>query len=228
MSTDFFHPTPTNLRYRLPIEIHRPPWQTLPRGARLNPNPLNIMIDIDEVLIPLVDSIHQIAYERGLHDGSRPHEMWEGWRQYGCSPDVYWDLWSDFALGGGYLSTAPFPEAVEAVRKLYWEGHNIHLVTARGFMKRATEIRAWTQEWIEEFAIPHHSLVFSKDKPAAQQALGVRFDYAFDDSPRNYEALLADGVKVYLIDHPHNANYSADWRLTSLAEGVEMILEETR
>ncbi len=164
---------------------------------------LNLMVDIDEVLFPLGDSIHQIGHEFGLHDNSMPWSMWEAWHQYGCDEGAYWDLWVTFSARDGYRQTAPIPGALEALRSLYFDGHTINLVTARGFFKNGSDVRQWTKDWIEEFAVPHHSLTFTKDKPAAQAELG-RFDLAIDDSPKNYLALEADGVNVWLQDHPHN------------------------
>lgn len=208
------------------IETITAPWQTLPRGARINSNALEIMVDIDEVVCPTIDSIHNLAFDRGLHDGSMPMSTWRGHEQYGCDEQVYWDLWSDFALSGGYLNTEPIPGSVEALRRLYWEGHRIHFVTARGFMNHASDIRKWTPDWLAEFAVPFHTLTYAQDKVAVQELLGLRFDYAVDDSPRNFTELLADGVEVYLQNHPHNAAFETDRRVQNLDEFAEIILKE--
>ena len=203
------------------------PWQSLPRGARINSNALEIMVDIDEVICPTIDSIHDLALEKGLHDGSKPMSTWRGYEQYGVPEEVYWDLWSDFALSGGYLNTEPIPGSLEALRRLYWEGHHIHIVTARGFMNHSQEIREWTPEWVAEFGVPHHTLTFAQNKVAAQDHIGVRFDYAIDDSPRNFAELLQAGVEAYLQHHPHNAAVETDRRVQTLGEFAEIILKET-
>jgi hypothetical protein len=117
---------------------------------------------------------------------------------------VYWDLWADFAIEGGYVHTAPYEGAVEALRWLMWEGHRIHLVTARGFMANADKIREWTPLWIEEFAVPHATLTFAQDKVAAQADLGVEFDSAIDDSPKNWGKLVEAGIPAFLMNHEHN------------------------
>lgn len=181
-----------------------------------------LMVDIDDVVFPLLDSIHDLARERGLHDGT-VDPAWRGWEAYGCTEEEYWDLWADFALADGYLVQPPIPGAAEALRWLKWEGHKIHLVTARGFMANAEKIRAWTPQWIEEFAIPHDSLTFAKDKPAVMNQLGVWFDFAIDDSPSNYLALDNAGVDVYLLDHAHNRDFGAERRVASLWEWAFLI-----
>jgi hypothetical protein len=181
---------------------------------------LDLMVDIDEVLCPTIDTIHQIAFEAGHHDNSEPIRMWKGFEQYGIPQEVYWDLWSDFALGGGYVKTPPIEGSLEALRWLMWEGHRIHLVTARGFMSHADEIRAWTPMWLEEWAVPHHTLTFAQDKVQAMHDLGVVFDSALDDSPSNFAKLDAAGINVYLQNHPHNedADIPAERRVPNLWE----------
>lgn len=172
---------------------------------------LNLMVDIDDVLFPLIDSIHAIAQEFGLHDGSIGPE-WAGWEAYGCTEEVYWDLWATFSIRKGYTTTAPIPGRLEALRHLYLEGHTINLVTARGFFSNGNKVKKWTREWIEEFAVPHHTLTFAKDKVGAQAELGA-FDLAIDDSPSNYAALEDAGVNVWLQNHHHNRLFDADARV---------------
>jgi hypothetical protein len=192
-----------------------------------------VMVDIDDVLMPTIDSIHELARQAGLHDGT-VEPSWAGWDAYGCDEAVYWALWTQFAEEGGYVATQPIPGSVEALRRLLWAGHRIHLVTARGFMAHAEEIRAWTPQWVEEFAIPHHSLTFAQDKvaamrslvaPRSDQAYGA-FDYAIDDSPRNIRALLEVGVDAYLLNHPHNRDVTDLPRIHSVDAFVDHVIQE--
>lgn len=213
-------------------------WHTQPRGARIIGNPLDIMFDYDDVVFRTMWSIHDLAFEAGLHNND-VDPCWSGWEAYRmpdgspCTPEVYWDLWSDFALSGGYTSTPPIAEAAEAMRRLYFAGHRIHIVTARGFMNHASDIRRWTVEHTEEFAIPWHTLTFAQDKVAAMWDLSragemsdERFDYAIDDSPKHVNALRETGVEAYLLDHVHNKLEPSPWRTESVGAFVDLILEE--
>ena len=187
--------------------------------------PLDLMVDIDEVIFPMMATVHESAREKGYHDGTAPI-AWAGWVHYRLPTgeplpeDIWWDLWADFALGGGYLNTKPIEGSVEALRWLAWEGHNIHLVTARGFMENAENIRAWTPQWVEDFAVPHKTLTFAKDKVEAMHDLGVVFDSAIDDSPKNYSTLDEAGIHVFLQDHEHNRDFDVpdDRRIDTLWE----------
>lgn len=177
---------------------------------------LNLMVDIDDVLFPLIDGIHDVAIEQGLHDGSVGPE-WAGWELYGCTEERYWDLWVTFSARNGYLNTPPIPGRLEALRHLYLEGHTINLVTARGFFSNGDDVKNWTREWIEEFAVPHHTLTFAKDKVGSQAELGA-FDLAIDDSPHNYTALEQAGVNVWMQNHHHNRLFEAEARVEDLWE----------
>lgn len=198
-------------------------WRNQQRGAAIIEQPYDVMFDIDDVIFPTMMSIHDLARQAGLHDGS-VNPTWSGWEVYKlpdgspCPPEVYWDLWSDFAASGGYVETPPIPEAAEALRRLYFAGHRIHLVTARGFMAHADDIRRWTQEWRDEWAIPWHTLTFAQDKPGIMpEVLRASpnpdnpckrfFEFAIDDSPKNFEALWEAGVDSFLLDHVHNADW---------------------
>lgn len=191
---------------------------------------LNLMVDIDDVLFPLAPALHQVALELGLHDGTEEAlRVWHGWKQYGCTKERWNDVFEALHAQDYYRTAQPVEGSLEALRELYWQGHRINLVTARGFMGRADEIRQWTAEWVEEYAVPHHTLTFARSKVEAQATLG-RFDFAIDDGIHNFEALHADGVRVYLQDQPHNAADEVCWapigeRVHSVREWADIIQE---
>lgn len=161
------------------------------------------MVDIDDVLFPWYAEVHKACGVAGLHDGSKMAASWAMWEDYGCDKEAWLDVVSKATADGMYHKAEPIPGSLEPLRRLYFEGHTINLVTARGFMAFADEIREWTADWVEEWAVPHHRLVFSQDKVASQSELG-RYDFALDDGIHNVEALWNDGVRTYLMDAPHN------------------------
>lgn len=187
----------------------------------------DIMVDIDDVLFPWADEVHRRSGIAGLHDGSAPWKTWHMWEDYGCSKEAWLDVIADATLDGMYTDTPPYADAAEAIRRLWWNGHKVHMVTARGFMEHADEIRRWTPDWLAEFGIPYDTLHFAKDKVAVQHELAIRYDWAIDDGVHNYEALDAAGVEVYLLTRPHNETFPATRRVATVGEFVDMILEET-
>jgi FMN phosphatase YigB (HAD superfamily) len=177
-------------------------------------------------VFPLIESIHELALEHGLHDGSSGPTHWKGWEQYGCSEDDYWKLWEVFRQRKGYEVTPPIPGAVEALAEARERGHRVHLVTARGFFPESAElVRAATRKWCSQPAVlvAHDTLTFAEDKVAAQDELGVRYDAAFDDRPATVEKLRAAGVEAWLVNHGHNADHQTDWRVPSLEAGLRAL-----
>ena len=192
---------------------------------------IHVMGDIDDCLFPWSDEIHARSHAAGLHDNTEPWKTWHPWEDYGCTAGAWWAVVNQALEDGMYEHARPIPGSVLGWNRLYWELHGmagLHLVTARGFgsnMDGAQKIREATPIWVEEYGIAHDTLTFAKDKVAAQAELGVRFDYAIDDGVHNYEALDADGVKVYLLSRPHNAGHPGR-RVETIDEFVDIILKE--
>lgn len=190
----------------------------------------DIMVDYDDVVFPWSDIMHEWSGKHGLHDGTGTWKSWTPWVDYGCSKAEWLDAVGAATLAGVYADTPPMPGSVEALRRLYIAGHRLHIVTARGFVMEGgpdntAQIREWTYQHVWEFAVPYHTLTFSKDKAGAQQELGVNFDFAIDDGVHNYEALDEAGVPVYILTRPHNADFPAERRVNTVDEFADMILE---
>lgn len=188
---------------------------------------LNIMGDIDDCLFPWYAGIDARCLEAGLHDGNLTKRSWAMHEDYGCSKEEWLEVIAQATADGFYLNEPPIPGSAEAWRRLYWAGHRLRMVTARGFMDKAAEIREWTPRWLEEFAIPYEDLTFAKDKVAVMETLGW-FDYALDDGVHNYEALDSAGVRVYLLDAPHNQDFDAERRVATVGEFADIVLEESK
>jgi hypothetical protein len=185
----------------------------------------DIGVDIDDVLHPWYEGSHRLCEAAGITNGVTP-SSWKPYVEYGVEDHVWYDVLTRATLEGGLYDLPPIPGSVEALRRLMFLGHRIHLITARGFLNNGDLIRQHTHDWVAEFAVPHHSLVFAKDKPA--EALRLELDFFADDGVHNFEALCHEAPKVrtYLIDAPHNQDFSTPFRLASLAEFAELIIEE--
>lgn len=189
----------------------------------ISSNTLDIMADIDDVIFRWAGGVHERCREAGLTT-LPTHRRWAMWEDYDVPDKAAWiEVVDKAAKDGFYLTEPPIEEAVVALRALYFAGHRIHLVTARGFMANAENIRHWTKQWLEDYAIPHDTLTFAQDKVKAQAELGLRFDFAIDDREKNYEALRADGVKAYLLDAPHNQEATTPHRVYSVAEFADLV-----
>lgn len=182
----------------------------------------DIMIDYDDVIVPWADVVHAQCEADGITNG-RMYSTWHMWKDYGCHKDDWLDSVERAVTNGLYTDTDPYPGAVQAINGLIWRGNRVHIVTARGFMANGEQIKLWTKLALAKFGIGHSTLTFNKDKVAAQQELGVTFDYAVDDGVHNFEALDAAGVPIWMHSQPHNAAYETDRRVSSLWEFAQMI-----
>lgn len=188
---------------------------------------LDIMVDYDDVIIPWFETVDQHLVD-AWGAPETPCRVWSMHDHYGRTREEWQVIVTQAVAAGLYTHTEPFPYAAEALRRLKWMGHRIHIVTARGFMAQGAEIRTWTREHAERFAIPYDTLTFAKDKLEAMEALEVTFDYAVDDGVHNFERLSDGGVNVYLHDASHNLTYDAPAgrRTPSLWSFVDLIASE--
>lgn len=198
--------------------------------AALNPllgyETLDIMVDVDDVIVPWFETVD--AHCRKAW-GEHPEvcNVWSMWEHWGRTREEWSQVVIDATASGLYTTVAPIEGSVEAVNRLRWYGHRVHIVTARGFMENGASIRAWTEEYLSEFGIGHDTLTFAKDKAGAQAGLGVEYDWAIDDGLHNFEALTEAGVNVWLQDAPHNRHFETDFRVASMWEFANKVLETT-
>ena len=186
--------------------------------------PLSIGFDWDDVIMPWFDPAIEICKRAGLHRSDVVE--FTQWRQHedlGCTMEEWLAALSDATESGELYDTTPYAGAIEGMRELYWAGHYIHIVTARGTWPGNPHndvIREITRRQVEEFAAPHHSLTFTKDKAS------VPTDFFIDDNLKNYEALRQAGVNAYLLNRPWNQYAQADHRVDSVAEFVDIINQQ--
>lgn len=189
---------------------------------------VDIMVDVDDVIVPWFETVDQRIVQKIGYDGSRgPCNVWRMHEFYGIPLEEWENIVVSATADGLYTTTEPMPYAVDAINRLRWYGHRVHIVTARGFMANGENIRRWTREYLTNFAIGHDTLTFAKDKVEAMEALELVFDYAIDDGVHNYENLREAGVNVWLQNAPHNSAYECDRRVSSLWEFTNMVLRET-
>jgi hypothetical protein len=201
----------------------------------------DIMYDYDDIVVEMVPALHRKAHELGLHDNSVPHlSTWAGHEQYGCEEDEWWGVFDHLMAEGWYYNTPAAQGIKEGMERLKAAGHRIHILTARGFMNHADEIRKATYKNIEHLELPVDTITFNRNKVQGMiEALGgwtrlqprPQFDFAIDDGAHNYEHLDDAGVRVYLLELPHNE----EWRwyhptartVKSVDDYVDLILKES-
>lgn len=206
----------------------------------------DIMYDYDDVVVGMLPALHRKAHEMGFHDNTQKVlATWHGDQQYKIAPELWWTVFDELMVEGWYHNTPALPDVKEGMHRLKAAGHRIHILTARGFMKHAEEIRKATYANIEMLELPVDTITFNKNKVKGMaesmrhtwrtgeggRIESKKFDFALDDGPHNYEDLDNAGVNVYLQELPHNEQ----WRrqhpeartVTDANAFVNLILKES-
>ena len=177
---------------------------------------LRIGIDVDDVLYPFSERVHHYCEVAGLTNG-KTITQWEFHNDYGIPRDRLWDFIKDL-YRNGVLMEPPYPGVAFQAQRLTSAGHEVLIVTARGFEADiAPLVRRETERWLEFYEIPFDSLHFSRDKRE------VEADWFIDDSVGNVSKLLAAGTEARLRDQPHNQTSTLP-RVFSLSEFVDDVL----
>lgn len=178
---------------------------------------MRIGVDVDDVLYPWFERAHAACERAGITRGRRPAQ-WQCWLDYGCTEQEWLYVMERATLDGSLYNGEPYPGAIVALRELEAAGHELHIVTARGFFNHGALIRAHTVDWLREHDVPHHSLTFSKNKTL------VRTDVFVDDSCKNVCELEAAGVPTWMVDAPHNQHVTDHRRVSGIREFADTIL----
>lgn len=182
----------------------------------------DVGFDIDDVLFPWYNKAHAACLEAGITNGVVP-TTWHPYDEYGCTQEEWWAALEVVTLTGELYRSAPDEFAVREVRRLYFAGHRIHLVTARGFFAHGEVIRHHTEEWLQEYGVPHHSLNYARQKAPVAERLGL--DYFIDDNAKNFVDVYDVVPGTYLLDRPWNQHVECSRRVQSVTQYADLIEE---
>lgn len=189
----------------------------------------DIGVDIDDVLHPWFLTAHGLCEAAGITNGVTP-KTWRMATEYGVDVEVWAKVLEQATREGTLYGVPPIPGSVEALRRLMFDGHRIHLVTARGTAlwqspEEQAEIHRQSWAWIHEYAVPHNTVHFDSDKPGVAAKLGL--DFFIDDGVHNFEALEqgAKSTQTYLMTAPHNGDFWTPFRVESMDEFADLVTE---
>jgi hypothetical protein len=159
--------------------------------------------DIDDVLFPWYLRAHEACVEAGITNGVEP-TSWRPYEEYGCTKQDWLEALDVVTLKGNlYIKHGPDEDALRALRSLYFDGHEVHLITARGFIGHSRLISQHTVRWLEIHAVPYKTLSFTRAKGARAEQLEL--DFFLDDNVDNFMDVYAHGIsQSYLLDRPWN------------------------
>lgn len=153
------------------------------------------------------------------HDLKASQNQWNFWNEWpGWSNKRFHKFWVEGVRAGVIFASHPYANAVEGINAVYDAGHEVHIITHRGWKQHPGLAEDLTATCAEQFGIKYHSLTFSADKTC------IRTDMMVDDKPENYEALKAAGTDAYLLTRPWNKHVQGAQRVRSAAEFSRIVL----
>ncbi|MHB1127754.1 MAG: 5' nucleotidase, NT5C type [Bacillota bacterium] len=159
---------------------------------------MHIGVDIDGVLGDILTiTVAELNSAYGKELGVKDICDYDLSRVYGVSREELIDFFKDkeYLL---FDIMQPMPGAVLAMKMLK-ERHSVHIVTARPEFQRAG-----TEKWLRRHGVPYDSLLLlgNHDKRGVCLELGI--EVFVEDRLQNALDLSAEGIRVMLMDAPHN------------------------
>lgn len=183
--------------------------------------PLSVGFDWDDVVMPWHPVAVQVCRDAGLCPADVNPVSWGMHEEMGISLEAWVDAINRATISGVLYDTEPYPDALDAMRRIALAGHYVHIVTARGTFPNNPlndHIQKITWAQIEKHAFGVTSVTFTRDKTS------VPCDFFIDDNANNYEALCQAGVEAYLLTRPWNENHHAYRRVSTPGEFADIIL----
>ena len=176
------------------------PLQSMHEGAEegRTSRSLTILVDMDDTIEQLVEAWIRCTNERyGYHSTVEDVKSWNMTEAFpGLTKRQVYDIPDEPGFWG---KVKPMPGAVEGVRKLIEDGHQVYIVTATQYESLAEKMSDLLFKYFPYIEWDH--VIITKRKQM------IRGDVLIDDGPHNLE----DGeYEKILVDAPHNRSYDAE------------------
>jgi hypothetical protein len=156
---------------------------------------MRIAIDIDSTLHNFWDILSEVSLRRfGIE---LPYEEQVTWGITRLRPEQVAICIEECHSDERILAGAPYPGAVEAVRRWHGAGHFVHVTS-----HRAPDRLDATARWLRRIGLPLDDLYCSYDKVPRCAELDI--DLLIDDGPLNLAGAIERGIAVATIRHPWN------------------------
>jgi uncharacterized HAD superfamily protein len=156
---------------------------------------MRIAIDIDSTLHHYWDILSEVSVRRfGVE---LPYDEQFTWGITRLRPEQLEICIDESHSDERILAGAPYPGAVQAVRRWHEQGHFVHVTS-----HRALDRRDATAAWLQRIGLPFDDLHCSYDK--VSRCVELEIDVLIDDGPVNLAAALEKGIAAATIRHPWN------------------------
>ncbi len=174
---------------------------------------MRIAIDIDSTLHHYWDVLSEVSVRRfGVE---LPYEEQLTWGITRLRPEQLALCIEESHSDELIIAGAPYPGAVETVRRWHADGHFVHVTSHRGSDRWEA-----TARWLQRIGLPFDDLRCSYDKVSRCAELGI--DLLIDDSPQNLTDAIAQGIVAATIRHPWNRDICEEEDLISGQDWFEL------
>lgn len=166
---------------------------------------MRIGVDIDDTIADLYEvafayaqkyTIEELGRSAKIQDYTAKHHTYLN-IMHGWSYEEEMNFWHQYYQEILMLEK-PFTLAVETIKQLKMDGHEIVIVTAR-YPEDNFDVEAATLEWLKENDIVYDEIVLdASDK--AKVAIEKKLDMFLDDSFQNCVAVASHGVQTFIMD----------------------------
>lgn len=162
---------------------------------------MKIALDLDGVVYNFAANMRAHLVQNLGADVTRLPEpdRWAMWEAWGMSSDA-WHAAFDVGVRDGHLFNGGreflYTGALDAVRWIEDQGHDLHIVTHR---PEAAE--ALTCDWLVDVGLGHLPVTFSGDKTC------IESDLIIEDNVDNALAVIIAGGAAILVDRPWNRRW---------------------
>jgi hypothetical protein len=156
--------------------------------------------------------------------GPTPEPFWNCYEDWGWDFEQFKEL-VDWGVDEGYVFSGHWrPNAVESVRRVREMGHEAIIITDRSFGTDPLNSQRNTILAFKRAGIEYDEIHFNRDKTC------VPTDTFVEDKLENYDALVAAGVKTFLINRAWNKVEGGDSRnrIDDIKDYADAIEEMTR
>ena len=179
---------------------------------------MKIAIDIDDVttefMRPLTGLINQIYKTETNFDDI---QSWNTARYFGITNEQFRGAIKTFTESGGFSRVQPEFAAVDAIKELQAQGHELYFLSARNSRGISD-----TYRWFADRGLPTERMFFDRDKKWQIEHHGI--DMLIDDAPHNILAAQTVGAVGVLYTQPWNqAMRNTQWRANGWPHVVEIV-----
>lgn len=160
---------------------------------------LNILCDMDDIIVSLLDYWLEL-YNRDYKDNKTKLDIWD-YDLWKCvKPECGKKIYDYISRKGFFNSLSPLPGAIEALKQIHADGHDITLVSTPSYAASSYSDKIL---WVKRF-LPF--LDSRQDVFLGAKKYLLRGDLLIDDSPVNiskYRAAWPE-AKILTIAYPFN------------------------